>query len=399
MKLVVGKGNIAYEQTDAIVNSTSDKFTMNGQISQAIGDRAGKEWVESCKSIGKLNDVYLTGVPNLDCKYVMHLRAPSNIKECRKVVMRALQETISNKIESISFPMIGGGGMGLEQSEVAQALSEVVIVAADDGKLTGFKLVRFVAFDDKQFELFVSSITTMIQKASIPQRLASAKSRCAWPTNWVSLSEYELCLQIELKPDESEFINIMALFEAEKTKEKNNQVALIKFLQDRTLVKVFRLQNPSLYRLYEFCRKELSHKYHNKPEVVKNIERTLFHGTAEDAVSRINSQGFDRNFCGKKMALYGIGVYLARDLSYSCNPIYSFPNSDKAQSVYVVKALVGVYTEGKQNMASLPDQSPGVPFDSAVDSISDPATFVLFRDYQTYPEYLMHIKLSAPSSS
>ena len=50
--------------------------------------------------------------------------------------------------------MIGGGGMGLKHSEVAQALSEVVIVAADEEKLSGLKLVRFVSFDkdDKQFE-------------------------------------------------------------------------------------------------------------------------------------------------------------------------------------------------------------------------------------------------------
>ena len=98
------------------------------------------------------------------------------------------------------------------------------------------------------------------------------------------------------------------------------------------------------------------------------------------------------------MALYGNGVYFARDLSYSCNPSYSPENSDKVQSVYVVKALVGVYTEGKQNMQSLPKQSSGVHFDSAVDSISDPTIFVLFRDYETYPEYLMHIKEIAPSS-
>ena len=234
----------------------------------------------------------------------------------------------------------------------------------------------------------------MIQKASIPERLKSAKARVAWPkpSNWVNLSEYELCLQIELKPGESEFDKIRALFETEKTKEKNNQKTLAKFLQSRTLVKVFRLQNPNLYRHYVLTKENLIKKYHDKPEVVNNMERTLFHGTSEDAVSKINSEGFDRNFCGKNMALYGKAVYLARDLSYSCNPIYSPANSDKLQSVYVVKALVGVYTQGKQNMDSLLEQSPGVRFDSAVDSIDDPAIFALFRDYETYPEYLMHIK-------
>ena len=294
---MVGKGNIAYEQTDAIVNSTSGEFAMDGNISQAIGERAGEDWIASCKGIGKLNDVYMTDAPNMDCNYVMHIRAPSDIAECRKVAIRALQKAISENIKSISFPMIGGGGMGLEHSEVAQALSEVVIVAAEEAKLTGIKLIRFVAFDDKQFELFVSSITTMIQKASSsPQRLKSAQARVAWPSNWVLLSQYELCLQIELKREESEFEKIKTLFEAEKTKEKNNQKAL-KFLQNRTLVKVFRLQNPNLYRHYVLTKEKLTKKYlfNGTSDVVKNLERTLFHGTSEDAVSKINSEGFDRN--------------------------------------------------------------------------------------------------------
>ena len=392
---MVGKGNIAYEQTNAIINSTSGEFAMNGEISQAIGKRAGDDWLESCKRIGELNVVHVTDAPNLDCDYVIHLRAPSDIAECRKVAIRALQEAISIKINSISFPMVGGGSMGLKHPEIAQAISKVVIFAADEEKLIGLKLVRFVAFDDKQFELFVASSTTMIQKASSsPQRLKSAKARVAWPkpSNWVSLSEYKLYLQIELKPGESEFDNIRALFEAEKTNEKNNQTALVKFLPKRTLVKVFRLQNPNLYRHYVLTKENLIKKYHDKLEVVNNMERTLFHGTSEDAVSKINSEGFDCNFCGKNMALYRKAVYLACDLSYSCNPNYSPANSAKVQSVYVVKALVGVYTQGKQGILSLPEQSPGVPFDSAVDSIDDPAIFALFRDYEKYPEYIMHIK-------
>ena len=208
------------------------------------------------------------------------------------------------------------------------------------------------------------------------------------PTNWSPLREHELCLQVELKPGEPEFEKIKTLFEAEKAKQTERTA---QFMQKLTLVKVFRLQNPTLYRQYELTKQKLSATYHNKPEVIKNLERTLFHGTSEDTVSKINSEGFDRSFCGKNMTLYGKGVYFARDLSYSCDPTYSPPNSDKVKSVYVVKALVGVYTDGKRDMPTLPEQSPNVPFNSAVDSIEDPTVFVIFRDYQAYPEYIMHI--------
>ena len=50
VKLVVGKGNIAYKQTDVIVNSTSDEFTMNGQISQAIGIEQAKNGLQAAKA-------------------------------------------------------------------------------------------------------------------------------------------------------------------------------------------------------------------------------------------------------------------------------------------------------------------------------------------------------------
>ena len=163
------------------------------------------------------------------------------------------------------------------------------------------------------------------------------------------------------------------------------------FIQNLKLVKVFRMQNPTLYRQYELRKEKLSATYLNKPDVIRNLERTLFFGTSEATVSKINSEGFDRSFCGKNMTLYGKGVYFARDLSYSCDPTYSPPNADKVKSVYVVKALVGVYTKGTTDMPTLPEQSPNVPFNCAVDNPDDPTVFVIFRDYQAYPEYIMHI--------
>ena len=59
--------------------------------------------------------------------------------------------------------------------------------------------------------------------------------------------------------------------------------------------------------------------------------------------------------------------------------------------MYVVKVIVGVYTKGMKDMVNLPEQSPNVPFNCAVDNLDNPTVFVIFRDYQAYPEYIMHI--------
>ena len=171
------------------------------------------------------------------------------------------------------------------------------------------------------------NIKAAIDMATAQQSVKVTPGASDLPTNWLPLREHELCLQVELKPGEPEFEKIETLFEAEKAKQT---VRTAHFIQNLKLVKVFRMQNPTLYRQYELRKEKLSATYLNKPDVIRNLERTLFFGTSEATVSKINSEGFDRSFCGKNMALYGKGLYFGRDLSYSCDPTYSPPNAEKS---------------------------------------------------------------------
>ena len=56
--------------------------------------------------------------------------------------------------------------------------------------------------------------------------------------------------------------------------------------------KIERIQNPHLYQSY-MVRKQKVEK-----DIGGNSERQLFHGTDAENVSHINTQGFNRNFCG-----------------------------------------------------------------------------------------------------
>ena len=56
--------------------------------------------------------------------------------------------------------------------------------------------------------------------------------------------------------------------------------------------KIERIQNPLLYQSY-IVRKQKMDK-----DLGGNSERQLFHGTEARNVSLINTQGFNRNFCG-----------------------------------------------------------------------------------------------------
>ena len=56
--------------------------------------------------------------------------------------------------------------------------------------------------------------------------------------------------------------------------------------------KIERIQNPHLYQCY-MVRKQKMDK-----DIGGNSERQLFHGTEAKNVSHINTQGFNRSFCG-----------------------------------------------------------------------------------------------------
>ena len=83
---------------------------------------------------------------------------------------------------------------------------------------------------------------------------------------------------VELPPQSSEFQSVVQMF----TKTVNSVA----------VKKMERIQNPLLYKAYQLRKQKMD------KENEGNKERQLFHGTAYNNVTKINSQGFDRNFSG-----------------------------------------------------------------------------------------------------
>ena len=59
-----------------------------------------------------------------------------------------------------------------------------------------------------------------------------------------------------------------------------------------TITKIERVQNPHLYQSY------MARKQKIDRDTGRNSEQQLFHGTEAQNVSHINTQGFNRRFCG-----------------------------------------------------------------------------------------------------
>ena len=91
--------------------------------------------------------------------------------------------------------------------------------------------------------------------------------------------------------------------------------------------------------------------------------------------------------------MFGNGVYFASTASYSMN--YAVQDSSSVRRMYLARVVVGFFAQGSKGLRVPPPLHPDVPevlFDSVVDNVSNPRIFVVFRDFQCYPEYLITFK-------
>uniref|UniRef100_A0A673LIG0 Poly [ADP-ribose] polymerase n=1 Tax=Sinocyclocheilus rhinocerous TaxID=307959 RepID=A0A673LIG0_9TELE len=151
------------------------------------------------------------------------------------------------------------------------------------------------------------------------------------------------------------------------------------------IIEIERVQNNALWKNYMIKKEELEDK--NKH---KNNEKRLFHGTGPDKTDQINNHGFNRSFAGMNGAMYGNGSYFAVDPHYSAQG-YSAPDAKGHKRMYLVRVLVGDFTQGKRGLLVPPARSSNSAdlYNSVTDNMRNPTMFVIFNDVQAYPEYLI----------
>ena len=167
-----------------------------------------------------------------------------------------------------------------------------------------------------------------------------------------------------------------------------------KTCRQHSIVSIERLQNFEQWSLYREKRRAMEQK--NMAEGAN--ERQLFHGTHPTAVPLINHKSFNRSYCGRNATAYGRGIYFARDASYSASDIYSPPNEQGIQHMYLVNVLAGLTIEGNDEMIEPPPLPDGQGvFDSTCgllfgDKLGDPSITVVYHDAQAYAEYLIRFR-------
>uniref|UniRef100_S4RZH3 Poly [ADP-ribose] polymerase n=1 Tax=Petromyzon marinus TaxID=7757 RepID=S4RZH3_PETMA len=209
------------------------------------------------------------------------------------------------------------------------------------------------------------------------------------PSDWVDEADFRgrRMITVELKRRSRKYQEIERDFKQSLGKYSHNP--------GFTIEEIIQIQNPVLWKLYATKKSEMD--ISNKGSRMEApVERILYHGTAHGTCETINTNGFNRSYCGKNAVVYGNGVYFAVNASYSANYKYSPPDANGRKWIYRARVLTGDYTLGTKGMIEPPPKDLSVSSALLYDSVTDdknPEVFVIFNDTQAYPEYLIQFKL------
>ncbi len=163
-RLVLVRGDIRDQDTEAIVNAANSGLLGGGGVDGAIHRSGGPRILAECKVIraeqGKCptGEAVITSGGNLKARYVIHTVGPvwSGGKKNEDVLLgnayrNSLALAKKHNIQSISFPAISTGVYRFPLERAARlALSTV----RDFLKEHSFREVRFVLFSEKNFLIY-----------------------------------------------------------------------------------------------------------------------------------------------------------------------------------------------------------------------------------------------------
>ncbi|XP_012584971.1 PREDICTED: poly [ADP-ribose] polymerase 14-like [Condylura cristata] len=192
------------------------------------------------------------------------------------------------------------------------------------------------------------------------------------PVNWIDMKQQDF-LVVGLQPGDPEYNNVAYKF---------NQTCA-----NFRIETIERIQNPDLWNSYQTKKKTMDAKNNH----IIN-EKQLFHGTDAGLVPYVNRNGFNRSYAGKCALAHGKGTYFAVHANYSADDSNSKPDRNGKKYMYYVRVLTGLYAPGNWTYIVPPPKDPHNPtdlYDTVTDNVLNPLLFVVFYDYQAYPEYLI----------
>ncbi len=161
-------GDITLQDTEAIGNAANSALAGGGGVDGAIHRAGGPSIMSELRAKYKgcpTGSAVITGGGNLKAKYVMHAvgprysGSPKDPELLSGAYRKSLELCTQNKISSIAFPSISTGIYGYPVEEASRtALKTVMDYLKNHPEI---KLVRFVLFDSRTFDVYKKSLEEM----------------------------------------------------------------------------------------------------------------------------------------------------------------------------------------------------------------------------------------------
>lgn len=171
-KMEVVKGDITAQEVDAIVNAAHEGLCGGGGVDGAIHRAAGSAMTGECMNLYgcPIGEARMTGGYNLPAKYIIHTVGPTwrggkyyeehDLKSCYR---ECLKFANMQGLKSIAFPCISTGAFCFPKEiaiDVAlNTVSEFFVSKAIAGEPLSIQLVRFVCFDEEDYQMYVKRLS------------------------------------------------------------------------------------------------------------------------------------------------------------------------------------------------------------------------------------------------
>jgi len=158
-KLELVQGDIAAQDTEAVVNAANSRLAPGAGVAGAIHRAAGPGLAAECRTLNgcATGEAKLTGGHLLRARYVIHTVGPvyghheDEATLLRNCYQHSLELASAHHVRTISFPAVSTGIFGYPVVEAARtALSTAVAYLCAHPDLA---LIRFVLWDAHTFEV------------------------------------------------------------------------------------------------------------------------------------------------------------------------------------------------------------------------------------------------------
>ena len=171
VKIDICKGDLIYEQVDAIVNAANEDLKHIGGLAKAISDAGGPsiqtesdDYIHTnCKV--KPGQAVCLGAGDLPCKKVIHAVGPrwmgGHCNEEQTLyfsVFKSLEAASNESLSSIAFPAIGTGVFNVPEDICARASLKAVRDFCQAFPYTSINTVKFILFQQSSVNVFKSPI-------------------------------------------------------------------------------------------------------------------------------------------------------------------------------------------------------------------------------------------------